>query len=292
MEYRKVLAVLSIMGISGLTTLAAPPKVEESPKPRQPATAEQRNDAREDQRDVARTDGQQQTAWRNGDHFLASCVAIENQEEIALAQWAEQKLQSNEAKEFARMLVKDHSDFLTKLQQHAPEATRENFLTSAGTTQRSEQRPDDQNRDSRAQPAPRPGVAPNNANNDPNNNPNNNANNANTEKRIAGNQHSNQAGNLNVDLMQLHREIADQCLADTKEMLGQKSEKEVDACFVGLQIAKHAAMKTKLEVFQRHATGELKEILAKGASTTSTHLEHAEKLMKQLNDASTRTAAK
>lgn len=50
MEYRKVLAALSIMGISGLTTLAAPPKVEEQPKPKQSATADQRNDARVDGR--------------------------------------------------------------------------------------------------------------------------------------------------------------------------------------------------------------------------------------------------
>jgi len=43
------------------------------------------------------------------------------------------------------------------------------------------------------------------------------------------------------------------------------------------------------EVFQLHATGELKELSAQGESVTSNHLEHAEKLMKQLSGASTRT---
>lgn len=291
MEYRKVLAVLSIAGVSGVTALAEPPKTQQPPKD-QPTTAEQREAPRTEQRDGARIDGHQRTVWKNGDHFLASCVAIENQEEVALGRWAEEKLQSPEAKEFARMLVKDHSDFLTKLQQFAPETTGENFLTSAGSTQRPEgQQRDDREKRNRsegagsnkegvrdpAQPAPRPEATTS----------------TNTaEKQLAGTRQPNEAGNMDVDLMQLHREIAEQCLAVTKEMLGKKSDQELDACFVGLQIAKHAAMKTKLEVYQRHATGKLKELLAQGESVTANHLEHAEKLMKQLEGSSTRTAEK
>ena len=300
MEFRNVLATLSIM-VSGLAALAAPPNAKEPPNARPPATAE-RQPAGTNQGDTTQTNGQQSTAWRNGDHFLASCVAIDNQEEIAVAQWAEQKLQNKDVKEFARMLVKDHSDFLAKLQQHAPEATRENFLTSVNANQQpAGQRGEDgatRNRNEASdrdgvreptQPTPQPKTVPQrNAVTQPNTTDGTNG----TDKRIAGTQHSNQNGNLNVDLMQLHREIADQCLADTKEMLSQKSDKEMDACFIGLQIAKHAAMKTKLEVFQRHASGELKELLAQGESATSNHLEQAEKLMKQLEDASTRTAGK
>lgn len=294
MEYRKALAILSIVGVSGVTTFAAPPTEEKSPKPDQRTGTEQREErkeereARKEDRENTRADRRQETAWRNGDHFLASCVAIDNQEEIALARWAEQKLQSNEAKEFAGMLVKDHSEFLTKLQQHAPEATKEHFLTSAGSGQRPEgQRRNDRDQTNRNETSAKEGVRDPTQ---PTPQPDATADRNPVDKQSTGIRNNNESSNLNVDLMQLHREIAEQCLANTKEMLGKKSDEERDACFIGLQIAKHAAMKTKLEVFQRHATGELKELLAQGASVTSNHMEHAEKLMKQLSE--TQTAAK
>jgi len=41
---------------------------------------------------------------------------------------------------------------------------------------------------------------------------------------------------------------------------------------------------------QRHASPELKNVLAEGEQTTKEHMKHAEKLMKQLADASDSSA--
>ena len=123
MEFGKGLVILGIMAASGVTAFGVPPNSEQSP------------DKKQGEVSVSKA-VEERTAWRDGDHFLASCIAIDNQVEVALCQWAQDKLQNAEAKEFAKMLVKDHSELLTKLKQYAPEATQEHFLTSTTITSR------------------------------------------------------------------------------------------------------------------------------------------------------------
>jgi predicted outer membrane protein len=88
----------------------------------------------------------------------------------------------------------------------------------------------------------------------------------------------------NFDAVALHQELAQQCLKDTKEMLSEKEASKFDQCFIGMQLARHAAMKTQLTVFQRHATGELKDIITQGLETTKKHMKTAENLMEQLTE--------
>lgn len=289
MTYGKGLVILGIMAASGVTVLSAPPKTEE-PENKKPGEA------------TVSKSVEERTSWRDGDHFLASCIAINNQEEVALSQWAQDKLQNAKAKEFAKMLVKDHSEFLTKLERYAPEATEENFLTS--TTVSKDRQPGDRTPGARREERQRDRAenraerAEKKGQDDPSDDPKpqeqeDQASNKGkgTIQQVSGTTEYVETKNLNVDLMQLHRELAEQCLADTKEMLTEKSDQEFDSCFVGLQIARHAAMKSKLTVCERHATGELKDLIAQANTTTSNHLEHAKKLIKELEPKTT-TAAK
>jgi hypothetical protein len=288
MTYGKGLVILGIMAASGVTVLSAPPKTEQS-EIKKPGEASVTKSVEE------------RTSWRDGDHFLASCIAINNQEEVALSQWAQDKLQNAQAKEFAKMLVKDHSEFLTKLERYAPEATEENFLTT--TTVTTSRQPGDRNPGARREERQRE-RAENRAERAENKGKDDSSDDQNpqepddqasskgkgTIQQVSGTTEYVETKNLNVDLMQLHREFAEQCLADTKEMLTAKSDQEFDTCFVGLQIARHAAMKSKLTVCERHATGELKDLLAQARTTTSNHLELAKKLIKQLQPKTTAAA--
>jgi len=253
---QKVFAPLMITALVSLTAFGAPP-----------------NTNKNSGGDPASRTADQRTSWRNGDHFLATCVAIANQEEVAISRWAEKKLSDKDAQEFAQMLIDDHTAFLKKLQQFAPEATQEGFLRQSSGGERAEGR--------RTEPR----TAAQRTNED------NLAKPAGTVQRTAAKPNLNEQGNPPIDLMQLHREMAEQCLADTEEKLGEKSGKEFDECFIGMQIGMHNAMKAKLEVMQRHASGELKNILAQGLKTTTTHLDRAEKLKDQLSD-SDKTASK
>jgi predicted outer membrane protein len=278
MTYGKGLVILGIMAASGVTVLSAPPKTEQ-PEIKKPGEVS-----------VTKT-VEERTSWRDGDHFLATCIAINNQEEVLLSQWAQDRLQNAKAKEFAKMMVKDHSAVLTKLQQFAPEATEEHFLTSTNTSAqeirtdgKAEERPGAARREERRRErAENKGKDDTKEDNEPNDKDDQASRKGQgTIQQVSGTTEYVETKNLNVDLMQLHREVAEQCLADTKEMLTAKSDQEFDACFMGLQIARHAALKTKLTVYERHATGELKDLLSQAKATTTEHLEHAQQIMKEL----------
>lgn len=82
--------------------------------------------------------------------------------------------------------------------------------------------------------------------------------------------------------MQIKRELADECLASTQRELSQKSGREFDECYVGIQIAAHMQMVSELKVLQRHASPELAAVLKEGQTTAQKHLDHAKQLMKNL----------
>lgn len=85
-----------------------------------------------------------------------------------------------------------------------------------------------------------------------------------------------------VDFLALHQEISNQCLRDGQEMLNAKKGIEIDQCFVGMQIAKHAAAHSMLTVLQRHASSELQAWIKTDLETNAKHLQAATKLMQKL----------
>ncbi len=218
------------------------------------------------QADENRRDEKQQAGQNQGrEHALATCLAIENQAEVAIAKFAQEKSGNASVKEFARMLVKDHTAFLQKLQQYAPEATRDGFLMDHASTSETDSR---QARDSSAKVQPAGGAS------------------RTTDKDIRQTAaveggEARHAGN-SIDFLALHKEIAQECLSESKEKLGKKNGNEFDECFIGHQIAMHGAMKDKLVVFKRHTSGELAQTIAAGIETTETHMKKAEEIMKQL----------
>ncbi len=255
MDLRKPLAVLALAGCLATATTV----IAQQTKPAAPAAGQNPNATA-----PARPQGNR-AQWQNSDQALATCVAIANQKEVALAQFAKSKVKNDDVKEFAEMMVKDHQEMLKKLQRFAPEATREGYLQQA---QPSTGR--DENSTARTGVQPAGGV-------------NRTAPASGAIQQTAGTQPTAQNAR-GVDFIQLHREIANECLTQAKKQLSDKDEKEIDACFIGGQIAGHQAMLDKLTVFQRHTSGELKELLADASETTQKHLDKAEKIMKDLAD--------
>jgi predicted outer membrane protein len=192
------------------------------------------------------------------EHTLAACVAIANQEEVAIAKMAADKAKDKDVKEYAKMLVDDHQGFLKKLQRFAPEA-QETLQAASSQPNQSRVQPAGgaAQLQTQAQPTAQPGQAIQQA--------------------------GAQAAGSQIDVIQLHREVAQQCLADAKKKMGEMDGDKFDICFIGHQIAKHEEMKTKLTVFQRHASGEFAQLLAAGLETTETHLKKAEEIMKDLD---------
>lgn len=205
------------------------------------------------------------------DEIIAHCLALDNQAEIALSQFAKQKSQNKEVQEFATTMQQDHQNFLTKLQQLAPQTARLKL-------------------DEGDQPGRRDSVNRESPTNDA----------ATTQKRTQGQASTvgnitaspNQPG-LSGDYNQLQQEVAQQCLSDAKQYLSEKSAAEFDRCYMTMQAMMHAGMKSKLTVFNRHATGELKNVVASGLQTVEKHLKHAEKILDNLEgDSATKSARK
>jgi len=228
----------------------------------------------------------QRAQWQTADQGIAYCVAIANQEEIALARFAQNKAENKDVKEFAEMMIKDHQNFLQKLQRYAPQASQEGYLMdrgdrgSASNNQRRGEginQAGGANRQAAGQVQQTAGT----------NNQNQNAASQTGQQGQQGLQgQQGQQGQHLMDMVQLHKEIAEECLSEAKQRLGKKDGKEFDECFMAAQIAAHAAMKAKLTVFQRHATGELGQILSEGLQTTDKHLQRAEDIAKKLDDSS------
>jgi predicted outer membrane protein len=202
-------------------------------------------------RTTTATQGQGQS--QVDDRSMAACVAIKNQAEVAITQFAKDKLKNDEVKEFADMLIKDHQEFLQKLQKFTPEANRANWLQAEGSTKTTtgvQQAGAQGNRSGQIQ-------------------------------QTAGTTAQGQSQGQSAEFLQIQREIAQQCVMSAKEKL-KEYEDNIDACFLGLQAGKHMAMADELTVLHRHASGELKQLLADGLETTKSHLEKAESLMKDV----------
>ncbi len=61
---------------------------------------------------------------------FATCWALDNQEEIILAKFAQEKSKNKEVIQFAKMIAEEHQACLKKLSKFAPEASREGYLVT------------------------------------------------------------------------------------------------------------------------------------------------------------------
>ena len=225
---------------------------------------------------VPRPEGRapQQPAGQNAGHhqnaaqhqsLLASCLVHDNQAEVALSRMAQEKSQSEAVKKFAGMIVEDHQKFLGKLQKFAPNAGQlsQNQSGTSGLSGNNLRNADGnqgvQNRSNQV------------------NQDQDNRNNATATQPNPG-----QSNDIGLNVAKLQQELAQQCLSDAQEKLAQSDGDEFDKCYVGMQIAMHAGMKSKLTVFSRHASGEFKQLIDQGLQTTGEHLEKAESIMEEL----------
>lgn len=66
------------------------------------------------------------------DHAIATCLALGNQEEIALAQFAEGRVKNDKVKEFVATMLKEHRSALEKLHRASPQLAAMNLQLETG----------------------------------------------------------------------------------------------------------------------------------------------------------------
>jgi len=194
----------------------------------------------------------------SNDAIFAACLMVGNQNEVTMAQMAQQRAKSDDVKEFAKQMQKDHSQLLSKLQpiagnmamQQREQANEQPRPGQAGGGQQGVQA-------GAAIENRQPGAA-------------------------AGGQ--GQAGPMggHLDLVSLKRELGAQCLQSAEKELSDKSGTEFDECYIGMQIAAHMHAIDEMKVAKRHVSQNMQPVLDEGIQTAETHLKHAKAIIKEV----------
>jgi predicted outer membrane protein len=174
---------------------------------------------------------------------IAGCLLLGNQEEIALAEFAQSRAQNPRVKEFAQMMIQDHEQAVAKLTRVAPELAQQAASLREG-------RP--------GQNGATPGV---------------------TSPASIGQTNASGAGN---QVFELQKRITKECLQLTQQELGQKQGAEFDKCYMVSQVGAHIGMLAKLRGSQQFASGELKQVIQEAEQTVQKHLEHAKMIAKEV----------
>jgi len=178
------------------------------------------------------------------DGLLATWLMVDSNNEVALAQLAQQKAQDPEVKQFAQKMMDEHRQMTQKLQP---------FASSVGVAGLS-----------------RDTTTPGQARTEPDTG----------RPRDAGS--SRDVGGF--DHVGLIEELGAQCLSSTRKELESKAGADFDRCYMGAMVGAHMKANDMLTVFQRHSSSQLKSVLADGQKTVAAHLQHAKDLSKKLDE--------
>jgi predicted outer membrane protein len=223
------------------------------------------------QRFSAVPQGAQQSA--HTDAQLAAWLIVDNQNEVALAKLGQERAKNDDIKQLAEKMRDDHQQMVSKLQQFA--GTVGNQQPRAGNNAQNEERRDAQDVNANARAAQ--------ANNNPQaQQP------ANAEGAVAGANQAQMAHGINF--VALKRELGAQCLQSAQRELGEKSGREFDECFLGMQLGIHHEAVVTMTVFRNHASPALQQVLDNGIQTAQAHLKHAKELMKDERNSKTETS--
>lgn len=220
------------------------------------------------------------------DRYFVTCLKSDNKGEVTIATLGSQRASNPDVKAFAQLLVKDHSDFLAKLdrfEQANPGAAR-----TSGTTIRTETRDDATNPNRQVSDKTKPRTDRPDATNPPARTD------ARTDVRVDVNRTdrpdaalAGRGGDIADQLAQIKQEINEKCVASAQRELSTKEGSEFDKCFVGMQIGAHMHMVDALSVLSTRASPELQQILEGAQQTTQQHLDHAKQLAKKLEGGAT-----
>jgi len=207
------------------------------------------------------TQNQNQAAPRaaavdRADQQLAQMLIDGDDIEVAVSHAVVEKTNNDEVKSFAQKMVKEHTDAKQKLSQ----------LTGLDATRQVP--PAEVRRNAVSGQAP-------------------NAQQQNAQQR--GAQQARQA-NQPLDFVALSHELKEQCRTTALAEIEKKKGHELNACYIGMQLAAHKMTLDKIKVFKNHASPALQSHLEERQKSVEEHLEMAEKVMKDLADESRKSA--
>lgn len=259
-------------------------------------------------------------AATGADQQIAALIFGESHNEIELAKFVQQKLQGEEAKQFAAKMIREHQpgcDAMKRLAgnlasheagaagaEHAQPAgaaprregaaatTTETRTTTAGATEaRREGATPGATAEVRTGAAtgaePRRDASGTAAAVEQRTGKTTVTESRTEEPRVSGRSTSVTAttgSRGGLDWVSIHKEFGQQCLESTKKEFSAKSGAELDKCFMVHQAMAHQKMVDQLEVLQNHASGELKQKIGEEIQLAQGHLQEAKQIVEQFKD--------
>ncbi|MGQ0636976.1 MAG: DUF4142 domain-containing protein [Planctomycetaceae bacterium] len=210
------------------------------------------------------------------DQMLASWLLVDNQGEIALAEFGRQRAEDKDVKEFAKRIVEDHGRLASKLERFGSLASRDpaadrgaiprlrpDAAAAAGAAARD--RLDADKRPTEGLPRTgQPAGAP-------------------AETRVAARPIQPAEGAL--DVIALKQELGERCVQTAQRELEQKRGEDFDECFMQMQVMIHLAQIDTLEVFSQRASAELQQVISEAKQQAENHLKTARDLAGRFDDA-------
>lgn len=222
------------------------------------------------------------TPASHNDHVLASCLIVDNENEIALAELAKQRASSEEVKQFATRMITDHQQMISKLSTFTVGRDAMTPTDRGNDKDRPNTGADKQNPTGK-DPTGKDPTGKDPTGKDPT------GQNAATGKDPTGmRDHPMHAGNDTLDLVTLKRELGRKCLESAKKELMSKSGAEFDRCYMGQQIGAHIMVADELEVFRNYASEKLRQGLTDALPTVQEHLQHAKSIAEKLEGSAAR----
>ncbi len=238
---------------------------------------------------------------RLGDAALVRWISVNNESEIRISEAAQQKAQNEQVKQFAQMMVDEHTKLGQKLQQAANqggEDAQQGTDTNAIEERIRNRRNTRENETNANENERNPNSPQNNNNNanddlnvsflqneDPNARPGQGrlrdaARNAELQGDAAGG-NMRRGSNPGVEL---HAQIKEACTQAFLQELQSKNGAEFDKCYMGQQILAHQDTLATLKVVSQQASPELKQTLQQAQQSTQQHLQKAKDVMKQIEN--------
>jgi predicted outer membrane protein len=206
----------------------------------------------------------------DADQMIAIALLLGNQEEVALAEFAQKRSQTPEVREFAAMMIKDHQPAVDKLQQLAPsmsaigsDAAAANAGASAAANQSNAPN------SNRSRSAERGSISPTSPSG---------------ESTMPAS--SSGGSKASATAIAFQQQTAARCLELTMEELGELEGEEFDMAYLGQQIVAHVSMLAKLETAAQMSSGDLQSFAAQSIPTVKHHHMMAKQMKKQLKAAS------
>jgi predicted outer membrane protein len=213
------------------------------------------------------------------EQHIATCLALGNEEEVAMAQFAQQRATNPEVKQFAQEMIRQHQQAIQQMQQAMPQLASMNLkLTSSASGQNgaASSRGETASAGNATAEADRSTATGETAS---------------STTSAAGNQRG-AAGGGQHQMVEFARTAKQNCLRLSEQSLGKKQGAEFDKAYIGQQIVAHTTMLAELQAAQQFASGsQLQPLIQQGTQMTEQHLAHAQSIMQQLEAAGSQGGA-